>query len=69
MNSPDQTNRQDPSESPFGKVFDAYSEAFRSRDHDGLKKAFHPDAKVRVHDRHWMRGDEQTTNPRVPVSM
>ena len=36
---------------PFARVSTAYSNAFRSRDHDGLHRAFHPEATVRVHDR------------------
>ena len=47
---PDATN------TPFGRVFTAYSDAFKGRDFDGLQKAFHPDAAVRVHDR---RSDER----------
>jgi hypothetical protein len=48
------TDDQDPQgqpDSPFGRVFAAYSSAFKSRDFDGLRKAFQPDAAVRVHDR------------------
>lgn len=37
--------------SPFGRVFAAYSRAFRDRDHDGLRDAFHPNASVIIHDR------------------
>ena len=37
--------------SPFGRVFAAYSKAFRNRDHDELRKAFYPDALVILHDR------------------
>lgn len=37
--------------SAFGRVFGAYSTAFKTRDHDGLREAFHPDASVAFHDR------------------
>ena len=37
--------------SSFGRVFGAYSTAFKTRDHDGLREAFHPDASVALHDR------------------
>ena len=37
--------------SRFEQIFSAYSKAFRSRDDEGLKAAFHPEAIVRVHDR------------------
>lgn len=48
--SPSTDIRDDP-DSPFGRVFADYSNAFKNRDFDGLEKAFHPDAAVRVHDR------------------
>ena len=37
--------------SSFGRVFGACSTAFKTRDHDGLREAFHPDASVALHDR------------------
>jgi hypothetical protein len=54
MTSMDQTHHtalESDDDSPFGRVFAAYSKAFRDRDHDGLRDAFHPDAPVIVHDR------------------
>ena len=43
-------------DTPFGIVFTDDSQAFRTRDDVGLRKAFHPKAVVRVHDR---RTDER----------
>ena len=54
MSIMDQTNHSEferEDKSPFGKLFAAYSKAFRHRDHDGLRKSFHPDASVILHDR------------------
>ena len=57
MNNMNQTNdsqseMQD--DSPFGKVFAAYSMAFRDRNHDELRKSFNADASVILHDRRSM---------------
>ena len=51
MNHSDHFESQEGTDSRFGQVFSAYSKAFRSRDDEGLKAAFHPEAIVRVHDR------------------
>ena len=54
MTSMDQTQHSEfesEDNSPFGRVFAAYSRAFRDRDHDALRDAFHPDASVIIHDR------------------
>jgi hypothetical protein len=54
MTSMDQTQHSEfesEDNSPFGRVFAAYSRAFRDRDHDGLRDAFHPDASVIIYDR------------------
>jgi hypothetical protein len=54
MTSMDQTHHSEfesEDNSPFGRVFAAYSRAFRDRDHDALRDAFHPDASVIIHDR------------------
>ncbi len=51
MNHSDHFESQEGTDSPFGQVFFAYSKAFKSRDDEGLKAAFQPEAIVRVHDR------------------
>ncbi|MAB28549.1 MAG: hypothetical protein CMJ53_04605 [Planctomycetaceae bacterium] len=51
-----QHDAQEDEDTPFGSVFADDSQAFRTRDDVGLRKAFHPDAVVRVHDR---RTDER----------
>lgn len=51
MSHSDHYESQEGADSRFGRVFSAYSKAFKSRDDDGLTAAFHPEAIVRVHDR------------------
>lgn len=51
MNQINESKDQTDENSPFGLVFGAYSTAFKTRDHDGLREAFHPDASVALHDR------------------
>lgn len=46
MSHSDHYESQEGADSRFGRVFSAYSKAFRSRDDDGLKAAFHPEAIV-----------------------
>ena len=41
---------QEGTDSAFGRVFTAYSTAFKSRDREGIYAAFQPGAVVRVHD-------------------
>ena len=53
-----QSEMQD--DSPFGKVFAAYSMAFRDRNHDELRKSFNADASVILHDRRSMEKTELT---------
>ena len=47
---------QEDEDTPFGSVFTDDSQAFRTRDNVGLRKAFYPEAIVRVLDR---RTDER----------
>jgi|TARA_B110000285_G_C14885985_1_gene496192 hypothetical protein len=51
MNKPEYFQFEEGTVSRCGRVFSAYSEAFKSRNDVGLKAAFHPEAIVRVHDR------------------
>ena len=51
MNQINEPKDQTDENSPFGLVFGAYSTAFKTRDHEGLREAFHPDASVTLHDR------------------
>ena len=51
-----QHDAQEDEDTPFGSVFADDSQAFRTRDDVGLRKAFHSDAVVWVHDR---RTDER----------
>lgn len=50
MMQPQHFESQEGTDSAFGRVFTAYSKAFKSRDHESIHAAFQPDAVVRVHD-------------------